>query len=260
MDKKQIKVISFDLDNTIWDNQPVIIKALQAERKILEENFPKASSHLQENPKLIQKLRKRVLEEHPDRNHDFNFIRKTSLKYLGERLAYSEAKIEELVHSCFSAFDSTRHEVEDHIYPGTLKVLKYLKSKGFVLLALTNGTADTDRIENLKELFHHHISAFKAGALKPHHAPFQKLLEVTNASREEILHVGDNIIDDVTGSALYGIRVVWVSEQLSSVQLGPHHHEHVDKNLSDKYHVASVPSVASIPDILSSLGFDLTSL
>lgn len=251
---KKIKVISFDLDNTIWDNSPVIHNATKAERIHLKKHFPEVFTFLEENKKGMVGFRKKVIELHPDKDHDLNFIRKTSFKLLGESLNLQEEEVRNLVDSSFEIFDKERQNVLEHVYPGVIEALKKLKMNGFKLIALTNGTAETQRIEHLKDIFDHHISAFSAGALKPHHAPFTKLIELAEVDKEEILHVGDNIIDDVKGSVEFGLKVVWIHDKLPDIKLGAHKNVFMEHSLSEEFHVASIPSVAKIFDVLAHLG------
>ena len=43
MTEQVIKVVTFDLDNTLWDVEPVLLRAEQAQYRWLEENRPRVT-------------------------------------------------------------------------------------------------------------------------------------------------------------------------------------------------------------------------
>ena len=52
------------------------------------------------------------------------------------------------------------------------------------------------------------------GIRKPRPEIFEETLEAVGATREETLHVGDNLAADVGGAAALGIRTVWLTRRV----------------------------------------------
>lgn len=256
----RLKVISFDLDNTIWDNSPVIRNAVSAEYNHMVKNFPSIAILFEnrKNYKVLGELRNEVRRLHPDLCHDLNFMRRRTLELLGEKANLTKEEIDELVEGAFNAFNDTRQEVSDFFYPGVIEMLELLKRRGFTVVAVTNGTAQVERIPEIKHLFDHAINGFTAGALKPHKAPFEQILSLTKVQKEEVLHIGDNIVDDVKGSVDFGMKVVWINERQSRVELKGNKKSMIDKNVAkNRLHVATIPSVAQLGVVLKHIGNEL---
>jgi len=58
------------------------------------------------------------------------------------------------------------------------------------------------------------------GVEKPHPAIFQIALEELECSRDELLHVGDSLENDVAGAACTGIKSVWLNRHRISNETG----------------------------------------
>ena len=70
-----IKVITFDLDNTLWDVQRVMIKAEQHLHSWLTAEVPEVVEHY--SGEALRDLRTTVLAEHPNLVHDLSKLRRT---------------------------------------------------------------------------------------------------------------------------------------------------------------------------------------
>eukprot|EP00924_Labyrinthula_sp_SR-Ha-C_P008811 augustus_masked-scaffold_2-processed-gene-3.43-mRNA-1 protein AED:1.00 eAED:1.00 QI:0/-1/0/0/-1/1/1/0/250 len=205
---EKIKVITFDLDDTLYLNKKVIQRATLAQNAHIKTHYPKLAAEF--TPDLFREFYKKARKQFPDKLYDLNQTRKNSLGLVAEHFNLAEKDKDQFISSTFKVFDDERQLVDDHLFDDVLNVLEKLKSKGYILGSLTNGTAVVEKIPTLNELFQFNVTAIESGALKPDRKPFEKVLEKSNFSKEEILHIGDNPKDDVLGAVSYGFKTIWM--------------------------------------------------
>lgn len=208
LDFKDVKVISFDLDDTIFACRPVLTAAESAFTNFLEQNHPEIASKFPDKATWKYKVNQ-GRDEFPDKAHDYTFLRKYVVKTAAEELSLENP--EHISESAFKAFISARNDVEDHIYPGVIETLLYLK-KRYVLVSFTNGNASVSEIPLLDEIFHHSLTAVQVGAPKPHPHGFDRIIHLTGVKPHEIVHVGDSKDCDVLGAKQAGIHAIWVNK------------------------------------------------
>jgi HAD superfamily hydrolase (TIGR01509 family) len=195
------RILSFDLDDTLWPVAPVIAAAEESLFSWLREHHPRAAQgHSVES---MRSLRARVAERFPAMSHDLTFLRRQALaqQFLAAGLAESPAD------EAVEVFLSARNRVE--LYADVRPALTRLRAR-YRLYALSNGNADLERC-GIGDLFDGHITARAAGAAKPDARIFAQLLKLAGASAAETLHVGDDPLADVIGAARAGIPAVWLN-------------------------------------------------
>lgn len=200
-----IKVITFDLDNTLWDVDPALRRAEDAQNGWLRAHRPGAIDGISHED--LWELRKQLWREHPELAHNVTAMRKCLLRELQERAGYSPAQAAAGAEAAFFAFLEERQRVE--LYAEALTVLELLAGR-FRLGALTNGNADVYKTD-AGEYFDFAFLAEEVGASKPAPDMFHAALELTGASAREVLHVGDNPEHDVLGALNVGMRAVWLN-------------------------------------------------
>jgi putative hydrolase of the HAD superfamily len=95
------------------------------------------------------------------------------------------------------------------LFPEVRPALVSLRER-FVLVAVTNGNADLDKI-GIRDLFDGVVSAAMAGAAKPAQPIFDMAVEAGGANAAQTLHVGDHPLYDVHGARNAGLKAVWVN-------------------------------------------------
>jgi len=198
---KNIRAITFDLDDTLWEIGPVIRRAEALLWQWLEENYPRIPLRW-ESQELVE-LRRSMFDEYPDMAHDFRFMRKTML----ERIALDSGYSADLVESAIGIFDAARNEVE--LYPEVLSELRWFAER-FVVVAITNGNADLHTI-GIADLFDDIVTAVKVGVAKPARPIFDAAVQRAGVAPQETLHVGDHAESDIQGARDAGMRTVWVN-------------------------------------------------
>lgn len=200
-----LRVITFDLDNTLWDVEPALLRAEEAQRRWLIEHRPGAIDELATGQLL--ELRKKLWKANPALAHDVSAMRRMFLERVQLDAGYDAAYAREGSEEAFAAFLAERQQVE--LYPGALEVIARLAER-FCLGALTNGNADIYRTE-AGAFFKFAFQAEQVGASKPAAAMFEAALAATGAKPAEVLHVGDSVDHDVRGAQRVGLRTVWVN-------------------------------------------------
>jgi putative hydrolase of the HAD superfamily len=200
-----LRVITFDLDNTLWDVEPALLRAEEAQRRWLIEQRPGAIDALE--PAQLWELKKQLWKANPGLAHDVSAMRRLFLERLQLDAGYDIAAARAGAEEAFTAFLAERQKVE--LYPGALEVIATLAER-FSLGALTNGNADIYRTE-AGEYFDFAFRAEQVGASKPAAAIFEAALTRSGAKPPEVLHVGDSVDHDVLGAQRVGLRTVWVN-------------------------------------------------
>lgn len=198
---RDVQAIIFDLDNTLWDVGPVILRAEHAMMACLAERYPRILElHTAES---MRDLRARMALEHPAMRHDFTWLRKQALRAHAREAGYPESLAEEV----FAVFYRARNEVS--LYDDVLPSLSALRRR-YRLFAISNGNADLGVI-GLSGYFEVSLAARDAGMLKPDPRIFHLLLERAGLEPRQAVHVGDEPEADVEGARQAGVVPVWVN-------------------------------------------------
>lgn len=200
-----IKLITFDLDETLWPVEEPIRRADKAQWAWLRQHRERALA-LKDSDSLND-IRKEVWTEHAKNVHDVSLMRRLFLETLLRRAGYGAQEAEEGAEEAFRVFLKERQQVR--LFEGVLETLSNL-SQGFRLAALTNGNADVFKSE-AASLFEFALRAEEVGAKKPEPAMFQAALEQSKLTPREVMHVGDHPRDDVRGAQALGIAAIWIN-------------------------------------------------
>jgi putative hydrolase of the HAD superfamily len=213
---KHIRAICFDLDNTLWDVWPVIMRAEQAMYDFLAARYPKTVANL--TLEAMRDARAQVVAAHPQMAHDFTFLRQQALRNLAAMHGYPDT----LVDEAFKVFIDARNDVA--LYEEVVPALTALRSR-YRLFTASNGNADLDKI-GIAHLFERSIAARHVGALKPDPIVFQKVVEGTDLHISEVVYVGDDPLMDVAGSRAAGMHPIWINRDGAAwpADIEPAHH------------------------------------
>jgi FMN hydrolase / 5-amino-6-(5-phospho-D-ribitylamino)uracil phosphatase len=199
----KVRAICFDLDNTLWDVWPVIMRAEQKMYDFLTERYPRVVASM--TMEMMRAAREQTAAAHPQMRHDFTFLRKQTLREHAQEFGYAEAMAEE----AFEAFIQARNEVD--LYPDVVPALEQLRAR-YRLFTASNGNADIGRI-GIGHFFERTINARLVGALKPDPAIFHKVIEGTDLQVHEVVYVGDDPLLDVEGARGAGMHAIWIDRQ-----------------------------------------------
>jgi putative hydrolase of the HAD superfamily len=196
-----VSAICFDLDNTLWDVEPVLIRAeliladwLQARYPRIPERFPTAE---------ILRMRAALLLAEPHQAHDLSYLRRETLARCAEAVGHER----HVAHEAFSIWHAARNQVEP--FAEVIPALEKLKRR-FRLATLSNGNADL-AIIGMAHHFEVRLSAGALGCAKPDPRAYEGLADALTLNPEEILFVGDEPHADVVGPRTVGMQTVWVN-------------------------------------------------
>lgn len=198
---RPLRAFCFDLDNTLWDVWPVIMRAERAMYDFLAARYPKTVASL--TIEALREVRNEVALEFPQMAHDFTFLRKQSLRKLAQLHAYPDC----LVDEAFDVFICSRNEVT--FYDEVLPALETLRSS-FRLFTASNGNADLRKI-GVAHLFERSVAARDVGAMKPDPRIFVKAIEGTDLALDEVAYVGDDPVMDIVGARQAGMVPIWIN-------------------------------------------------
>lgn len=210
-----MKVLCFDLDDTIWSCNDILVNAQNVMFRELETNYPEIFNKYSEEP-----FNELLMETYKDsESKDWTEIRKVTLKVIGEEFGLENEQLTSFVEQVFNAFFKAFNDVEGHIFEGVLDMFTRLKKDGYILGALTNGNK---RIESMPvlhegEYFTFYVNPSVAGRAKPDSKAFDKVLElartncaVPDLQKTDIIHIGDSLKEDIWGAKTFGFKTVWI--------------------------------------------------
>lgn len=216
-----IKAITFDLDDTLYDNYPVIRKTTEESHRFLQAWHPDLHDFSVE---AYQQLRDRLLAQEPDIYHDVTEWRRRTVEQAMLDIGISPTEAREGADKVMAVFAHWRSQVD--VPPENHVALAALAEK-VPLVAITNGNAEP-RLFGLDGYFQFVLRAGPDGRAKPYQDMYHLAAQRLNLAPENILHVGDDLITDVAGALRCGMQACWINlregnlMQIADARLLPH--------------------------------------
>lgn len=196
-----IRVVSFDIDDTLYDFTTLSRKALAEVARRLRERVGARAAEVTEEM-IIRDLEATAQEmAHPyARLNDFR--RKCFGITLG-RCGVVDAELVEELNRTYR-----RHRfLPTTPYDGVRATLERL-ARSYVLCGLSNGEQNLEEL-GLADLLQFSITAEEAGVQKPDPRIFQAAMKRAGCVPRELAHVGDALHSDVAGARAAGAWAVW---------------------------------------------------
>lgn len=202
LDLSRIRVVSLDLDDTLWPVWPTIARAETALQDWLRLHAP-ATHALCAQPEARLALRAQAARSLPGSVHDMSALRQEAI-----RLALLQAGDDaHLASAAFEVFLAERQRVD--LFEDALPALEFL-SRRYPLVALSNGNADVSRI-GLQHFFAASVSARDVGCAKPDARIFQRAADRVGVPTSQVLHIGDDAHHDGVGALAAGMQMAWLN-------------------------------------------------
>ncbi len=195
-----IRLLLFDLDDTLWPCRPTIERAERILFDWLRERIPGLDER--DDIASLRERRKTLMQRHPEWSHDLTRVRLESLLALCREYRVDPA----IAERGTALFGHERNRVTP--YPDTLPVLRDLRND-FTLASLTNGNADIEQTP-LRNLFDARIRSIEVGHAKPHVAMFLAAGERTGIPPRETLMIGDDIARDIEPARSLGMKTALI--------------------------------------------------
>ena len=203
-----IRLISFDLDDTLWDVRPALEAAEAAQWQYLEERYPSLDLRLTPGSELGA-IREALLNDQPSLAHRISQFREAFIDRLLQSKGVDPPEAAEAAVAAFAAFYTKRHSVA--VYEEAPAILRGLGQR-FLLGALTNGNADVNQT-SIGSCFDFAWRAEQFGVSKPDPALFQRAFQTAGVTPQEVIHVGDCHHNDVSGAISAGAQAVWYNPE-----------------------------------------------
>ena len=197
-----IRLITFDLDDTLWDVRPVLHSAELTLREWLARHTPDLNDFSVE---ALGAIRRTLLDAQPELRHRISELRRRILCHALEEAGYPRDEACELAEQAFQVFLEARHAVQ--LFPEVHPTLEILADR-FTLGVLTNGNADVRRL-GLADYFRFALCAEELGVGKPDPTPFREALKRAGVEASAAVHIGDHPSDDIAGARRAGMRAIW---------------------------------------------------
>jgi len=204
------KDLFFDLDHTIWDfelNSKETLWDLHLKYELeakginnFDEFYSIYSVH---NHKLWDRYTK-------------GFIKQEELRWKRIYLSLLDYKIaDEALSKEMSVDYLTILPDKKNLFPYTIEILEYLKSKDYSMHLITNGFESVQfkkiKNSNLADYFTEVITSEVSNSLKPNKEIFEYALKVSNANVETSIMIGDNEDADIQGAINAGMDSIFVN-------------------------------------------------
>lgn len=218
---RPIKAITFDLDDTLYDNYPVIRKTTAESHAALQAYHPALSDFSEE---AYQVLRDELLLREPDIGHDVTEWRRRSVELAMLNAGLSSVEARAGADKVMAVFAHWRSQVE---MPEETHLTLAALAEHVPLVAITNGNAEPEKL-GLDRYFQFSLRAGPHGRAKPWQDMYHLAAQRLAIAPENILHVGDDLITDVAGSLRCGMQACWINlrqgnlMQIKEARLLPH--------------------------------------
>jgi len=205
MAENRIQLLTFDLDDTLWELAPVLRRAETLSYNWLQSNAPTVTELF--TVEQLRELRSQIARDRPDLSHRVTELRKLLLRQAMTLAQIEEHRIEALSDAAFQVFLQARHEVE--LFEAAEAGLDHLRGH-FTLAAITNGNFDISAV-GLNRYFSFSVNAERLQRAKPHPEPFEEALRMAGCRADQCIHIGDDIENDVRGAQRVGFATIWLN-------------------------------------------------
>ncbi len=200
-----IKAISFDADGTLWDFVKVMRHSLHHVLKELKRFDPDAVDML-DIEKMIR-IRNRVANQLKGKVTNLEEVRLEAFRQTLKDIGRPNDALASHLNQVY-----LEHRFEDiELFNDVLPTLEALRIK-YTVGILSNGNSYPERC-GLEGIFRFVVFSQDHGVEKPNPRLFQIAVEKAGCSKQQLLHVGDSLQDDVTGAINTGGKCVWLNRK-----------------------------------------------
>jgi len=201
MTGSRYQLITFDLDDTLWDIEAVVARAELDLHGWFAIHHPAVAARYRAAD--LRRLRAETLARRPELASDLPGLRRESLAEALGSVGYDRAH----AVAAFAEFWRFRHAVE--YFPDVMPALQALGAR-YRLAAITNGNTDISLV-GLDAHFEFALVAAEFGSAKPAPDIFRAACRRAGVEPQRTLHVGDDPELDVIGAKRAGLGAAWIN-------------------------------------------------
>ena len=204
------KDLFFDLDHTIWDFE-LNSKETLWDLHLKYELEAKGINNFDEFYNIYSVHNHRLWDRYSK-----GFIKQEELRWKRIYLSLLDYKIADEALSKEMSLDYlTILPDKKNLFPYTIEILEYLKSKNYTMHLITNGFESVQfkkiKNSNLADYFTEVITSEASNSLKPNKEIFEYALKASNAKLETSIMIGDNEDADIQGAINVGMDSIFVN-------------------------------------------------
>lgn len=196
-----IRLITFDLDETLWDGADVILRAEAEMIQWVAEKIPNFANQYRTR---ATDVRTETLVKRPRIHYDFNKIRAAVVEEILHECGLRTSEACELANAALCIFHGKRNQLQ--LNADAIALLREL-GELYVLASISNGTSEVHR-SPLKDYFELSVYARNMGTRKPDPAMFEVVLSHTKTLPQQAIHVGDHPIEDLEVAKRVGMHTI----------------------------------------------------
>jgi FMN phosphatase YigB (HAD superfamily) len=244
----EIRVVTFDLDNTLWNTTATISLANDALAQYLEDEL----NHNVSQPVRVEKIMGQLFQKDKEKYGGgkapvyLTKLRKDAIRHLlMEYNEYDDESATKVANAAFQVWMDARHTaISSHYATEVVSSLQRVKrtlttasNKPILIGAVTDGNSDPRNIPELSELFDFCVNAETIGVSKPDKRlylealmkhvvfhphmndvfPVEEEQSLSQEAAEDMIgpwwvHVGDDFVKDIVASKSLKMRTVWSRE------------------------------------------------
>ncbi|MFC3393497.1 5-amino-6-(5-phospho-D-ribitylamino)uracil phosphatase YigB [Brenneria rubrifaciens] len=200
----QVRAITFDLDDTLYDNYEVIRRTERESVSFLQHYHPALRDF-----QLVdfKHLRNELRSREPDIYHDVTEWRRRTVLQV---MLNAGLQADEAVAGAKAAMeDFARWRSQIDVTQETHRTLAALAER-LPLAAITNGNAEP-HLFGLDHYFTFILRAGPHGRAKPFYDMYHLAAEKLDLPLNQMLHVGDDLTTDVAGAVRCGMQACWIN-------------------------------------------------
>lgn len=205
-----VKAMTFDLDDTLYDNRPII---RQVERQMVEWLHQQHPVSATQPLSWWYDLKRSLAEQDSWLPNDVTLWRYKQIEQGLLQLGYQEQQAQQAASEAIDRVLELRSNFT--VSQESHRVLAELADQ-IPLVAITNGNVDVQKI-GLSDYFSLVLKAGPDGYAKPHRELFDKAQQFLKLPAQQILHVGDHLVSDVLGAKRSGMQACWFNDQATNL-------------------------------------------
>ena len=202
---KGIKAVSFDGDGTLWDFEKVMRHSLHHALKELKRIDPPTVAML--DVERMIKIRNRVAKELKGTVTNLEEIRLEAFRQTLKDIGRSDEALASHLNQVY-----LKHRFEEiELFADVLPALEAMKGT-YTLGLVSNGNSYPERC-GLEGCFKFVVFSQDYRIEKPNPELFHIAVDKAGCSQQQLLHVGDSLVDDIMGAGNAGIKCVWLNRK-----------------------------------------------
>jgi len=203
-----ITALSFDLDDTLYSNRPIMLNAENKMLAYFSEHFPQTAAQGEQACRQYWRgFRRQALHEQPQLVHDVTALRLHNYTLAIKALGYTNSQAQSKAQAAFKHF--THHRSDFTLPKASQHLLEKLAVK-FPLIAITNGNVNFEKL-GLTSLFQYIYNPGNGIKRKPDNAMFNRACQQLQIKPIQLLHVGDCGSSDILGALQAGCQAAWLN-------------------------------------------------